>query len=172
MRYFVAGALVVLAGCSASDPIDNTFNPQVKAEKKAARERAADARAVKAGFAPDAPKPLATVSLDPPGTPAPGAVLPPAEAQYRYIGRWASSAAQCEAGAWEFKSRQLETPEKTGCDLPDVSQGPSEYKLHGTCKGTGRKLEQTVTLSFDERRRTMHVASPTLGASDLIYCGN
>lgn len=168
----VTAGATLIAACSAPDPIDSTFNAQAKAEEQAARERAADARAVRAGFTPDQPAPMETSTVDPPAIARPGIALPASDAKYRYIGRWAASANLCDHGAWKFRSRKLSTAGEASCDLPEVAVVPSGYELTGTCKAEGKETEQKLKISFDERRGTMRVAGRTLGPVDLIYCGD
>lgn len=162
---------LALAACS-NEAVPTAFNAQAKADEQAAKQRAADNRAVQAGFKPEAPAPLATVSVDPPKTPAPGAILPASDRQYRYIGRWAAAPALCTSGAWRFQTRKLTTAGETSCEYPTVSALPNGYRLNGFCQAEGVKTDQTLKLSFDEARRTMHVEGKSLGPINLIYCGD
>lgn len=170
-RFAAYTVLLLVAGCSSNEAVESAFNAQSKAEEQAARERAADRSAIQAGFQPAQPGPLATVSVDPPKTSAPGATLPGADRQYRYIGRWAATPAMCRDGAWRFQVRKLMT-KGASCELPTVAAVPSGYVLAGTCRAKGVKSEESLRLRFDERLRTMRVAGRTLGPADLIYCGD
>lgn len=171
-RVFALGLGLSLVACSAGDVTESTFNAQAKADEQAKREGVADRAAVRAGFEPSQPAPLATVSVDPVKASAPGEILPPADRQYRYIGRWAVTPAACREGVWSFQTRRLTTAGDTACDLPTVAARPSGYELNGTCRTQGVKTAQTVKLTFDERQRTMHVDGRTVGPLDLIYCGD
>lgn len=164
--------LFLLSACSGSEPIDSTFNAQAKAEQQAANERVADRAAVQAGFQPDQPKPMETVSVDPPKTDTPGSILPRADRQYRYIGRWAATPDLCANGAWRFQTRKLTTAGGTSCELPTIAAVPTGYELSGTCQAEGKKTEQTLKLGFDEGKRAMTVRGKTLGPATLIYCGD
>lgn len=168
MRRVATFVLLALTACSAGDPIDSTFNAQAKA----AEERAADAAVVRAGFAPDDPGPIENgVAVDPAVTPAPGAILPPATAQYRYLGKWAASPALCADGWWRFETRKLRTFGETSCELPEVAATRTGYELRGKCDSEGRKSAESITLRFDERSRRMRLEARTLGPADLLYCG-
>lgn len=162
---------LVLAACSA-ETVPENFDPDAKAKEQAAKERAADQSAVKAGFKPTAPEPLETVSVDPVKASAPGTILPPGDRQYRYIGRWAANAGMCETGAWRFRTRSLETAGETSCDLPTVAAVRTGYELSGVCRAEGKATEQSLLLSFNEDKRTMTVRGKTLGPATLIYCGD
>lgn len=171
MRIVLPLFCLTLAACSA-ERNPESFDPQAKADEQAAKERVADEKAVSAGFQPNAPEPIQTVSLDPPKTPSPGAILPPGERQYRYLGRWAATPALCARGSWRFESRKLVTAGETSCDLPEVANRPSGYDLTGVCQAEGVKTPQTLNLTFNEANRTMTVRGKTLGPTTLIYCGN
>lgn len=162
---------LALAACSA-ETIPENFDPDAKAKEQAAKERAADRAAVRAGFAPEAPAPMKTVSVDPPKTNAPGSILPPGDRQYRYIGRWAATPALCAIGAWRFQTRKLSTAGETSCELPTIAAVPTGYELSGVCQAEGRKTEQTLKLGFDDAKRIMTVRGKTLGPVSLIYCGD
>lgn len=166
MRIALMTLLMTVAGCSGeTGPIANT-------EGAPAASTANDTAAVDAGFQPPTPAPLATVSVDPVDTPAPGALLPSADRQYRYIGSWAPSAALCASAAWRFETRKLTTAGDVSCDLPTLAAVPTGFKLQGTCGAGRRKLPETIDLSFDESKRTMRVASiASFPSVELIYCG-
>ncbi|MES2754816.1 MAG: hypothetical protein V4659_09140 [Pseudomonadota bacterium] len=152
----------LLIGCSGAAPDGG------KAQEIAKR----DAKAANGGFVPPSPQPLETVRVDPIDAPAPGAILPPATQQYRYIGAWASNPALCKGGAWRFTTRGLKTAGEISCDLPDVATIPTGFKLAGTCQAEHRKVAETIDLSFDTRAKTMRVKSQMLFPTiDLIYCG-
>lgn len=161
--------LLILSCSNESTP--STFDPEMKAKEQASKERAADRAAVKAGFQPDAPAPIPTLTLDPPKTDAPGAILPPADSEYRYLGRWAATPALCANGAWQFSSRKLTTAGETACDFTSVATVPVGYRLEAVCQSEGTKTEQTLRLSFDDGEKTMTVRGRTLGPATLIYCG-
>lgn len=163
--------MLAVTACSSQDA-PKGFDPEAKAKEQAAKERAADRAAVKAGFVPDAPEPMKTVSVDPPKTDVPGSILPPSDRQYRYIGRWASTASLCETGAWDFKTRKLKTAGATSCDFKTVAAVPTGYRLEAVCRAEGQKTEQTLDLTFNEATRSMSVRGKTLGPAALIYCGD
>lgn len=167
----VLSCLLILTACS-SEETPKAFDPEAKAKQQAAKERAADRAAVKAGFVPDAPEPMKTVSVDPPKTDAPGSMLPPSDRQYRYIGRWAATAKLCETGAWDFKTRKLKTAGETSCDFKTVAGVPTGYQLEAICRADGQKTEQTINLTFNEDTRSMSVRGKTIGPAALIYCGD
>lgn len=162
----------LLAGGCSSEAVPDALNLQAKRQQEAAHRQAADARAVQAGFAPAQPAAIETVSVDPPRAHAPGVMLPPASAQYRYIGHWAASAAACADTGWQFRSRGLSTGGETDCDFPTVAAVRSGYELRGECRSDGRKVAETLKLDFDERGRRMRVEGRLLGPADLLYCGD
>lgn len=158
MRTIAFLALLVLAGCGNGPEHAGSQDDQA-------------ARAAAAGFRPDAPAPLATDSVDPVGTPAPGALLPPATEKWRYIGSWATDPAQCKAAAWRFETSKVKTPGGTECRFTDPAAAIGSYDLPGECKPGYKWVPDTVRLTFDEAAKRMHVDSETLGVQDLIYCG-
>ncbi len=166
----LAAALIVTA-CSDANPVTNTFDPEAAAKKQAARERAADQRAVRAGFEPEQPEPLATARIDPLPIATPGSALPPATDAYRYLGRWAATPVLCRDGAWRFETRKLTTAGETSCKFETVAAVPTGYELAGVCEAEGTRTQQTLKLDFDEKRKLMRVEGRTLGPVDLIYCG-
>lgn len=170
-KLILSASLLAVAGCSGGNPVSNTFSADAKAERRMAKQAAADNRALKAGFAPEQPGGLEMPRIDPVAVSAPGAALPPSADQYRYIGRWAASPDLCARHAWRFQTRSLATDGATSCTLPTVAAVPGGYELQGSCKARGTATEQTLKLSFDERRRTMRVAGKSLGPITLIYCG-
>lgn len=163
--------LLALTACSSQDA-PKAFDPEAKAKQQAARERAADRAAVKAGFVPDAPEPMKTVSVDPPKIQVPGSILPPSDRQYRYIGRWAATTKLCGTGAWDFKTRKLKTAGETSCDFKTVAGVPTGFQLEAICRADGQKTEQTINLTFNEDTRSMSVRGKTIGPAALIYCGD
>lgn len=169
MRYLALCSLL-LVSCT-SETTSNSFDPAAKAEQQAAKERAEDRAAVKAGFAPPAPAPMETVSVDPPKTTVPGSMLPPADREYRYIGRWAANPQLCATGAWRFQTRKLTTAGETSCTFNTVATVPVGYRIEAACEAEGTKSEQTLRMSFDEGDKTMTVRARTLGPATLIYCG-
>jgi hypothetical protein len=172
MRFlsFALPALLIGA-CSEAGPISNAFDPEAAAKKQAAREQAADQRAVRAGFAPEQPAPIDTARIDPLPIATPGSALPPATDAYRYIGRWAATPVLCRDGAWRFETRKLSTAGETSCKFDTVAAVPTGYELPGVCEAEGAKTQQTLKLDFDEKRKIMRVEGKTLGPVDLIYCG-
>lgn len=162
---------LLLAACNSPSPIANAFDPEAEAAKQAARERAADQRAVRAGFEPDQPAPLATPRIDPVPIATPGSALPPATDTYRYIGRWAATPVLCRGGAWRFETRRLSTAGETSCKFETVAAVPTGFELTGMCEAEGTKTPQTLKLAFDEKRKIMRAEGKTLGPVDLIYCG-
>lgn len=171
MRCAIPLMLLTLAACGEGGTVANAFDPQVEADKQAARERVADRRAVEAGFQPEQPEPLAMTRIDPVSVATPGTALPPATDAYRYLGRWAATPILCRDSIWRFETRKLSTAGATTCKFETVAAVPTGYEMPAVCESDGRKTEQQLKLHFNEYTRTMRVEGQTVGPVDLIYCG-
>src|SRR3546814_19250606 len=114
MRIVLLTAGLCLAACqqapqNASDAqtsdnmaADNMEFTEVPPDESAAVST--DALPPRDGMAPAGNDAAATLS---PATPA--GSLPPADAAYRYVGRWAATQQLCATGAWRFHDRRLDT---------------------------------------------------------------
>ncbi|MFZ5746253.1 MAG: hypothetical protein ACOY45_01195 [Pseudomonadota bacterium] len=102
--------------------------------------------------------------------PAPGTALP-APSAARYVGRWAANGELCAGGAWRFTRAHLTTAGEVSCEFGAVTAVRDGYDVQAQCLAEGTRGDETIRLRFSEAAQSMHVASPTFGPVDLIWCG-
>lgn len=119
-----------------------------------------------------APAPVATPTPSPTSTaPGPGAALPPADAELRYVGRWAADAGAC-ADPWIWTDQRLATPAGTVCEFTAVEAVPAGYDIEARCTAEAPPTDDRLKVRFAESARSMLVESEkTLSPVGLIYCG-
>jgi len=106
-----------------------------------------------------------------PTSPAPGA-LPPADANLRFIGLWASDAPACKEYSWLFTERALETAGGVVCNFDRINPVPGGYDIAAICTAEAEETKDTVRLRFAESARAMMVGTDTvLEDVGLVYCG-
>lgn len=122
--------------------------------------------------ATESPAPDATPTPSPtPAAPKPGAALPPADADLRFLGRWAADAGAC-GDPWIWTDRRLATPAGTVCEFTEVERAPGGYDIEARCTAEGPPADDRIELRFAESARSMLVESEkTLAPVGLIYCG-
>jgi hypothetical protein len=120
--------------------------------------------------------PERTAALEPSAAPAPpaqaGTALPPADAEYRYIGNWAADAAACADPPWRFEARRLTTKGEVACAFDRVGKTPAGYEIAATCTAEAPPAPYVIRLSFAESARAMLVeGGPFSGPVGLVWCG-
>ncbi|MGK6319767.1 hypothetical protein [Sphingomonas sp. DT-204] len=101
----------------------------------------------------------------------PGASLPPANAEYRYVGTWAAKPELCRSGAWRFDQRHLATAGEVSCDFDNVERVAGGYDIAATCYAEAPAVKEGITLRFAESAKAMMVESKIFQPIGLIYCG-
>ncbi|HVI98670.1 MAG TPA: hypothetical protein VM657_06340 [Sphingomonas sp.] len=101
---------------------------------------------------------------------APG-TLPPADAEDRYVGRWAATQQLCATGAWRFQPKRLDTAGEVSCAFDDVKKVPGGYDIAASCLAEGQQSKDTIQLRFAESARAMLVQSKMWDGVGLTYCG-
>ncbi len=97
--------------------------------------------------------------------------LPPADAAYRYVGRWAATPQLCATGAWRFHERRLDTAGEVSCTFDKIDRAPGGYDIAATCLAEGNRISDTIALRFAESARAMLVSSKMWDGVGLSYCG-
>ena len=97
--------------------------------------------------------------------------LPPADAEYRYAGRWAATQQLCETGAWRFQPKRLDTAGEVSCTFDNVEQVPGGYDIAASCLAEGNRTKDTIELRFAESAQAMLVQSKMWDGVGLTYCG-
>jgi hypothetical protein len=146
----VAGALLMLAGCShKAGPPEN----QAGANEKVTAE--------------------ANVSGDVAGAneAAPATKLPPASSAHRFVGTWAKSQAECRSKPWIFTADSLNATDGPKCSFYKVSTAPGGYDIAATCPAKEPVHTDLFKLRFAESAGAMLVESNAISPTGLIYCG-
>lgn len=97
--------------------------------------------------------------------------LPPPDAEYRYVGRWAATEQLCTSGAWRFAPKRLDTAGEVSCAFDSVDKVPGGYDIHANCTAEAPPQPDTIKLRFAESAQAMLVESRVLSSAGLIYCG-
>lgn len=106
-------------------------------------------------------------------TGAAGTTLPPSDATFRYVGRWAESAEQCRSEAWTLTRDGLTAPDDVACDFTGIEKSPGGYAIDAMCAIDGEEEDDNITLRFAESAKAMLVeGAATLPETGLIYCGD
>lgn len=101
----------------------------------------------------------------------PGTSLPPSDATFRYIGRWAESVEQCRSEAWIFTSNRLTAPDDISCDFAQIEKSSGGYTIDATCTIEGEEEDNNITLRFAESAQAMLVEGAlSLPETGLVYC--
>jgi hypothetical protein len=122
----------------------------------------------------DSPAPSAQASAAPSAAAAspPGSKLPAADAERRYVGRWAARADLCTGGAWVFTRDGFAMEDGPACTFTNVRAEPGGYAIDAQCESGGSTSKSAVTLRFAESARAMLVEGlATLPDTGLVYCG-
>ena len=105
-------------------------------------------------------------------TSAPGTTLPPSDATFRYVGRWAESAEQCRSEAWTLTRDGLTAPDDIACDFTRIEKSTGGYTIDAICAIDGAAEDDNIILRFAESAKAMLVeGAATLPETGLIYCG-
>jgi hypothetical protein len=103
----------------------------------------------------------------------PGTTLPPSDATFRYVGRWAESAEQCRSEAWTLTRDGLTAPDDVACDFTGIEKSPGGYAIDAMCAIDGEEEDDNITLRFAESAKAMLIeGAASLPETGLIYCGD
>lgn len=91
-------------------------------------------------------------------------------AGYRFIGRWASSEANCSNRAWRFTAESLTTPAGSVCTFERVNQVPGGYDIVATCTAEGPPTDDRLELRFAESARALLFESDVIADAGLVGC--
>jgi hypothetical protein len=97
--------------------------------------------------------------------------LPPAGAALGFVGRWATSAANCPTKAWRFTRDTLTAADGPHCSIYKVTKAPGGYDLAARCPTKKPDELDLIRLRFAESARAMLVESNAIAPMGLIYCG-
>ncbi|MBC7768465.1 MAG: hypothetical protein H7124_06740 [Phycisphaerales bacterium] len=104
--------------------------------------------------------------------PLPHTLPPPAEAQPRYVGLWATSAQGCAEPAWSFRADGVSTLGEVSCSFENVGRTSTGYEVTATCDAEGTQSRHTMQFSFAESAQAMMISGgPWAGATSLVHCG-
>ena len=97
--------------------------------------------------------------------------LPPADAELRFVGLWATSEANCAAKGWRFTAHTLAAADGPNCSIYKVTKAPGGYDLAARCPAKKPNELDLIKLRFAESARAMLVESNAIKPMGLIYCG-
>ena len=97
--------------------------------------------------------------------------LPPADAELRFVGLWATSEANCAAKGWRFTAHTLAAADGPNCSIYTVTKAPGGYDLAARCPAKKPNELDLIKLRFAESARAMLVESNAIKPMGLIYCG-
>ena len=97
--------------------------------------------------------------------------LPPANAELRFVGLWATDKANCASHGWRFTADALTGPDAPHCSFYKVTKMPGGYDLAARCPAKKPIELDLIKLRFAESARAMLVESNAIRPTGLIYCG-
>jgi hypothetical protein len=100
-----------------------------------------------------------------------GGVLPPANAELRFVGTWAASQANCKSRPWRFTARELTVVGGPHCSFYNVAKAPGGYDVAAECPTKKPVHTDLIKLRFAESAQAMLVESNAIQPTGLIYCG-
>jgi hypothetical protein len=171
LRWIAAAALagVALAGCGPTNE-DEPANDAVIAEQEEMAQRP---------IAGDEPPNGVDAGDDRDGTDPPepgqddggaGTGLPPPSG-LRFVGLWASNAANCDGRAWRFSADRLQTPAGSVCNFTDLKSVAGGYDIAATCTAEGPPTEDRLEIRFAESAKAMLFESDVIADAGLVWCG-
>jgi hypothetical protein len=96
--------------------------------------------------------------------------LPPADAALRFVGVWATSAANCASSPWTFTEKAVSAADGPNCSFYEVRKVPGGYDLAAQCPDKQPVHTDLIKLRFAESARAMLVESNAIKPTGLIYC--
>lgn len=164
-------AMTSLAACGA--PSSPETNDEVEANLPPPAERETDAAAndlANAGSQAGPTDDQAQNGTNDERGEATGVRLPP-PGDLRFVGLWATDAANCQSTAWRFSPGALRTPAGSACTFDDRRKAPGGFDISATCTAEGPPTKDTLKLRFAESAQAMLFESGTIADAGLIYCG-
>jgi hypothetical protein len=146
MRRLLLGTAVLLAACGQNTPSSET--------KLAANE-----------------VPAMNEAQATPTAPASTSSLPPASAALRFVGRWATSQANCASKPWLFTADRLTATDGPHCSIYKVTNMAGGYDLAAECPAKVPDHSDLIKLRFAESAQAMLVESNAIAPMGLVYCG-
>jgi hypothetical protein len=166
MRMHVAGAVLALCACEQSP--DQTMEAN---RTSTSRQVAASQKDL--GRPP--PGPSSIGENETPGAAGGNegeiGALPPADRPLRFVGHWATTAANCADKAWRFAGNSLDTPAGSQCRFTNVRKVPGGYDIAATCTAESPPTEDRIALRFAESARAMLFECGMIADVGLVYCG-
>jgi hypothetical protein len=167
MRRWVVVSVLLLAACGQKSSLPSTegnTTPNEAVAANTANEVSANAalNAVQANVTAVSNKAQGGNALD---------TLPPANAALRFVGLWATDAANCASHGWHFTADRLDATDGPHCNIYKVTRAPGGYDLAAQCPEKKPIPTDLIKLRFAESARAMLVESNAIKPTGLIYCG-
>lgn len=98
--------------------------------------------------------------------------LPPASAEPRYVGAWATTDEGCIDPAWIINAHEMHTQGEVSCIFNDVRDIPGGYDVQASCAVEGTNSAHNMQITFAESAQAMMIAGgPWSPDPGLLYCG-
>jgi hypothetical protein len=97
--------------------------------------------------------------------------LPPADAALRFVGKWATSEANCASKPWTFTEKAVSAADGPNCSFYKVTKVPGGYDVAAQCPDKQPVHTDLIKLRFAESARAMLVESNAIEPKGLVYCG-
>ena len=98
-------------------------------------------------------------------------MLPPANAELRFVGTWATNQANCKPKPWRFTARELTVAGGPHCTFYNVAKAPGGYDVAAQCPTKKPVHSDLIKLRFAESAQAMLVESNAIKPTGLVYCG-
>ena len=165
MRWgIVFAAAIALAGCGQKSRQVTENQSSVDEKTAAASENAVTIAGNARSVSTNAPTPESA------GGNQTGS-LPPANAALRFVGTWATSAANCTSKPWRFTAKELTTKDGPRCTFYNVAKVPGGYDLAAECPTKKPVQRDLLKVRFAESARAMLLESNAMPPTGLVYCG-
>lgn len=150
----IVGVALVLAGCNQKAPPSE--NQASATEKVSAETNVGNGNIGSSNAA---------------AAPGNARALPPANAAFRFVGTWATNAANCASKPWRFTKDELTATGGPKCSFYKVSIVPGGYDIAAQCPAKEPVHTDLIKLRFAESAQAMLVESNAISPMGLVYCG-
>ena len=167
MRRLLLVSVMLLAACEQKSAVSNATNsePNQAVALNSVNETSAANASVNETQAGAAVSANETASSNAPES------LPPANAELRFVGLWATDKANCASHGWRFTADALSGTDAPHCSFYKVTKMPGGYDLAARCPAKKPVELDLIKLRFAESARAMLVESNAIKPTGLIYCG-
>ena len=91
-----------------------------------------------------------------------------------YIGRWASTEADCPVRSWTLTATHMQGPDGAACDIVGAAATPAGYSANAMCSGPelaeAKSGRIVMTLTGAEPGESLSITEAPVGAVALVRC--